>query len=145
MSNWFKTVVLAALRRGGKNDLTERMRGVESRLKAAPLTPPVPEDLHDAIMRAVRRSATAAVRPPARVPRWQLGFGAAACVGLGLWLLLPPAEKPHTLSLSTTPLERTQLLAQEAPAKAFSPLSQELAALKRDLDGAVEFVMASVP
>ena len=44
-----------------------------------------------------------------------------------------------------TPSSPSATLAQSAPANALSPLNDELESLKRDLNGAVEFVIASVP
>jgi hypothetical protein len=52
---------------------------------------------------------------------------------------------PHPFNVAAVALEETQALAKTAPATALSPLSEEMESLKRDLNGAVQFVIASVP
>jgi hypothetical protein len=119
---------------------------LDARLKAATPSANSPNGLHEDIMLAV--GATSVSRPePAhhRARLFSVVGCATAAIGLACWFALRPSSEFHALNVPAVALEQSQLLAQNAPATALTPLSSELDSLKRDLNGAVEFVIASLP
>jgi hypothetical protein len=127
------------------------VRALDARLRAARPPTAAPADLHASIMRAVR----AAEKPPGRpfalaALRWMTVPAAAALV-LALWWAMnrPPAipEPAHAppLVAAGAALEQSRQWTERAPRVALAPLSDELEFLRRDVNSAVDFLLASMP
>jgi hypothetical protein len=120
--------------------------GIGERLRNAAPPAVAPDDLYEDIMLSIRGDSTV---PRERSPRsrllWISAAGFAALVIVALMFFNRPARDSHALQVAAVALQQSESLAQNAPANALSPLNDELESLKRDLNGAVEFVIASVP
>ncbi len=122
-----------------------------------------PENLHQSIMRAVRKAG----QPRVDVERlflrrwgWQLAAsaGTVALAVLGLWVLSTPSPKPVSKAGSVPPVGAAVALAEistalefgaripmDLPAATVAPLEQELHHVNSDLRRAADFLLASVP
>lgn len=114
------------------------------RQSAPAMTPPA--GLHAEIVAAVRSASRAA--PP------QAGRGGRALIGalvlvlaLGAWWLArrPSADVVVVADSMSGMLRETQKVPERASAAAIAPLAEELEYLNRDFEGALKFVLASVP
>lgn len=110
---------------------------------------------HAAIMRAVRAAnqASATEKQPAW-PRWIAVSIPASLVllvtFLAIELLHHPSPQVHlvdsqTLAAANSALEVVGRLVREAPAAAWSPMSEEMQRLDRDLVNTKNFLLASLP
>lgn len=128
------------------------LRALDTRLRAG--RPPVtaPDGLHASIMRAVRAEASASRDArQALLWRWLPVPVTALALGLGVWwfgsripsTLEPAAAQP--LVAAAAALEQSHQWTERAPGAALAPLTQELESLRRDVRGAMAFLMASVP
>lgn len=123
------------------------VKSLDRRLKAERVRPEVPPGLHASIMRAVRKASTPERREMAPwVVRWLPASGVALLAAIGLWW---HASQPVTVIPVAVPQASVVELPPSAPQRASSailaPLSQEMEYLKRDFEGAVRFLAATVP
>ena len=119
---------------------------------------PVPEisaSLHAAIMRAVRAAEPEPAYDWQKIwPRLIPATALALLVLLGIFgasdfsrqpaAILQPAEL-SSLAVASSVLETGGQLIHEMPDAALSPLNEEMQRLNRDLDGAKNFLLASLP
>jgi hypothetical protein len=123
------------------------VKSLDRRLKAERVLSEVPSDLHASIMRAVRKALTPERRELSPwLLRWLPASGVALLAAIGLWW---HTSQPVTVEPVAAPLASVVELPPSAPQRAssaiLSPLSQEMEYLKRDFEGAVRFLAASVP
>ena len=119
---------------------------LEKQLRARTPAVKAPAGLHDDIMMAVRTSRDSGEHAGRSSGRWMPFWGfAVAVMVVTCWMVFQPVEKPQGLTGAGAALEQGQSLAQTAPANALSPLSNEMELLKQDLNGAMQFVIESVP
>lgn len=127
------------------------LQTLDRRLKSECPIVVVPAELHTTIMRAVDRVAARerrAVGPC--LMRWVPASGVALVAVIGLWWhfsepmkeVQPTAPMAAAIELVVEPLATVPQLASAAM---LAPLSQEMESLKRDFQGAVRFLAASVP
>ncbi len=108
---------------------------------------PMPADLHDSIMTAVRMGAkrSAVAAGPARLI-WFLVPALIVVIGLGLWWIpTRPSGRAEWLATAPATLEHTGKLPHQATAAMLSPLSRELESLNEDFQKAMNHFLASIP
>ena len=129
------------------------LQSLDCRLKSAPVPESVPAGLHSATMRALRTSTKQEEPSVWNQWRWLTAPAAALLIGVAIWKFSSqppvgtnvPKAQPQSLAAATAALDQGRELTQKAPALALAPLSTELDLLNRDLENALNFVMASVP
>jgi hypothetical protein len=129
------------------------MQSLDYRLKTAPVSDTVPAGLHSATMRALRSATRPEESSVWKRFRWLPAPALAVVILVGVLLATrqPPVQtnlavrQPQSLAAATVALDQGSELAQKAPALALAPLSTELELLNRDLEKAVNFIVASVP
>ena len=126
------------------------MKPLEEKLKSVKSAGSPPPGLHDSIVSAVRAATeTRAPRAASGLPRWFWVAGAAALILFAAWMMrvMPVATRGPAPSLAAAEpaLTAAHKLAREVPAAMMSPMTEELAAVDRDVRKAVEHLVASVP
>lgn len=129
------------------------MRELDARLRASRPVPRLPPGLHASVMRAVR---TAAAEPRSEHfrPILRVAFASACVFALAAavwWFAGGPAQNgrepgaPPSLAVATVTLEQGSRWATLAPEAAVTPLTREWEMVQRDVRGAVEFLLTSLP
>jgi len=129
------------------------LQSLDYRLKTAPVSDTVPAGLHSSTMSALRNVAEPEERSAWRQLRWLPAPAFAALIVVGIvWVTRQPTVKtnvavsrPQSLAAPSLALDQGNELAHKAPALALAPLSTELELLNRDLEKALNFIVASVP
>lgn len=123
------------------------LQTLDRRLKSECPIAVVPADLHSTIMRAVGRAAARERRAIGPwLMRWLPASGVALVAATGLWwhFSQPVKEVPVVAPMALV-VEPRATVPQLTSAAMLAPLSQEMESLKRDFQGAVRFLAASVP
>jgi hypothetical protein len=129
------------------------LQSLDYRLKTAPVSDTVPAGLHSATMGALRSATQQEELSVWRQLLWLPAPALAVVILVGvLWATRQPPVKtnlavrqPQSLAAATVALDQGTELTQKAPALALAPLSTELELLNRDLEKAINFVVASLP
>ena len=128
---------------------------LDQALKNSRPEPETSASLHAAIMRAVRAAEPEPAYDWQKIwPRLIPAAALALLVLLGIFgasdysrqpaAILQPAEL-SSLAVASSVLETGGQLIHEMPDAALSPLNEEMQRLNRDLDGAKNFLLASLP
>jgi hypothetical protein len=145
----------AIARSGELRQFKDDASALDRALKDSP-SPEAPPELHDDIMRAVRSADRSNARPfPAPMPRWTPATALAALALLGaVWFTTHRADRlpspaddngSPSLTAATTLLHTGSQLARATPAATMEPLLTELESMQSDLNGAAQFLLASLP
>lgn len=136
----------------------ENVASLDKALKNTRPAPAAPAGLHAAILRAVCSAETTGVAETSGWEKfWQRLVPVSALgllillgvLGVGRFFRTPPvvpssASSP-SLALAGSTLETGDELVRTAPSAAFSPLSDEMRRLNRDLTSAQNYLLASLP
>jgi hypothetical protein len=128
------------------------LAALDNALRQTAPRPQAPPSLHCSIMQAIQ----AAERPPAKAERefaflrWLPAPVVAVLALMAVWYVAQaPVKKPvegtPPLGSATAALEVGGKMARTMPGAVFTPLTDELENLHRDLENTAQFLLASLP
>ena len=133
------------LRRFQKESLS-----LEQALRNARPGPETPLHIHGAIMHRVRKISHSATPESRPLIRWLASASITASALTAIWLAVRHSDSSlqahrDPLVAAQTVLDAGDELGRTTASAMLAPLSEELAALRRDLDNVTQSVLASVP